>query len=128
MRIFRVQDAKGYGPYQNARYWEHEMREIFKGNDEHRARKHPTPYAEGKLGYIASDEVCGFRSLTSFRQWFSKRVLRAFLRHNPKGYALYEYEVPREAVRVGERQVLVLRSQLGNPVAIHDLRTIQPFS
>jgi hypothetical protein len=96
MRLFRVENINGDGPYRSGGMTD-ARRAI---RDSHDADKdgHPPPHLDGILSMIG--RVCGFSSLTQLHRWFSDDELTIL---ENEGYHIQEYE-SRDVI-VGDFQV-----------------------
>lgn len=116
--VYRVEALEGpragQGPYQAAPSYDTEVADIryealFERADSY-AETHPDPCSDPGLEYIKSGvEFCGFTSKRALRQWFRRGALRLLCETGY--YGLVAYEVPREHVRRGTRQVVFVMEQ-----------------
>lgn len=101
MKVYRVQNSKGIGPYQgskNANDWRKKL------NKRH-WRIRPTPQAEGI--YLHEKHFCGFKSLKSLYDWFV-----GFLgRLEASGFKIICYEINPKNVMMGSQQVVFRKSK-----------------
>lgn len=111
-KIWRVENAKGVGPYREAKYGGHlsELTELGFNNDEDVNRPPP------ERDLILRDSFnlwskqkqkkwsFGFKSLRDYRYWFNQKAIRQFLSDN--GYFLSQYEVDSEKAILGDKQVI----------------------
>lgn len=94
MKIYRVENREGLGPYRNTDWqpWEH-------GN----ALTHPCPRFDKGLNYIKSCEKCAFKSYRQLRDWFTKEELAEL---KTMGYDIIKLEVDRKLIRFGKKQIV----------------------
>lgn len=106
MKVFRIEDSNGVGPY--SRSWKR-LRKMFNC---HSGSSHPSPFKEDlnvyedKGGDVEErPHFCGFPTLDQMKVWF--RGFRASL--NKAGFKLSIYEVGHRNVQIGEKQLLFRR-------------------
>jgi hypothetical protein len=86
VRVYRVEDASGAGPYRNKSEASQRFVRAFPGNDD----AHPTPEHDG-LGRPAWPARFGFADLAALGHWFNGEA-RAFLER--RGYTVRAYDAP----------------------------------
>jgi hypothetical protein len=101
IRILRVEDAKGLGPYNYNRHTI-EMRRAHNGN-----WKTPSPYDDGLGNRMTGCMYFGFESEQAFRSWFGGWEAEL----DAAGYFLTEWEVEEEYVRRGGKQLVFERGR-----------------
>ncbi|PLP55560.1 hypothetical protein CYK37_30185 [Mesorhizobium loti] len=124
MLVYRIEDARGYGPWSGSgtaeAYWD--AAEVGTNPNDH-----PSPYVEGGVLYDAyvrwADGRFGCSSVEQLRDWFPCPKGREVMRQ--RGYRAVAYQVEPEALCEGTMQVIFQqhRAQL---VKVLDLGTLQP--
>lgn len=109
MLIYRIESTSGEGAFGAGLAYEHDDHRKCR----HSAYEHPSPCGVGELGTELQDRwlrgrtddyLFGCRSRTQLRSWFrSKPGRRAMAK---AGGLMVTYEVPREAVAMGNTQVI----------------------
>lgn len=108
MKVFRIEDSNGIGPY--SRWW----KRLSKMFDCHSGSSHPSPFDEDLNVYETDEDgnengerphFCGFPTLDQMKVWF--RGFRASLKK--AGFKLSIYEVGHRDVQIGEKQLLFRR-------------------
>lgn len=99
MRVFRVQDAYGRGPYVGPGWpvWGPARR------FDHDNAAHPSPLNDG-LEAPAMRGECAFTSRAQARAWFSPAERRIMRR---AGYVLHEFDAPPDTVAVLGHQAVI---------------------
>ncbi|QAY26961.1 hypothetical protein SEA_SHAWTY_37 [Streptomyces phage Shawty] len=85
------------GPYSCSGLDPDQAQAVWNMAGDHSDGRHPTPYADPELWSIQSHERCGFASPDDLNGWFDgwgDALSRA-------GFAVYVYDVPDWAARVG---------------------------
>ena len=118
MKVYRWENAKGYGPYID--------NNISLGDTlrrrHHDTKYHPGPCQDGGLEHIYPTEVCGFRSLRQMHKWFSPDDIKLMMRYR---YKLVVYDIDEEDIRFGRKQV-VFKKKEAKPVREVKLRKVKP--
>lgn len=94
MRIYRVEDEEGIGPYRMREFDDDKNNladDLCRTHDG--VSDHPTPDNDFNH-YISSKEVCAFVSLNDLNVWFDEFLDRL----EDCGYLITEYDVPTESV------------------------------
>ena len=103
MKVFRIEDSNGIGPYSKG--WDR-LSTMFQS---HSGFSHPSPSEEDLDVYDEyGDErphFCGFPTIDQMKVWF--KGFRASLRR--AGFKLSVYEVGHRDVQIGEKQLLFRR-------------------
>jgi hypothetical protein len=107
MRIFRLEDKHGYGPFVSGHVMVHE--EAAGKRTLHTAYEMPSPFSDPKLNHLKHDDIeCiykfGFKSVAQMKRAF--RSARGRERMAECGMRLVEYEVSKEHVIMGETQLI----------------------
>ena len=100
--VFRVEEPRGgCGPYKGSPHAE-ALSEMYA---EHGSGANPAPQEDPLLGYVATDEHCGFATIEALDAWFEDfhDVLEEC------GYVIVVYSVPMLDVRYGSQQLLFRR-------------------
>lgn len=98
MKVFRIEDEHGQGPYHN---WV--MRAKLERHLENDSRStHPDLWEDG-IRRPNSDYYCGLKSVEALRQWFNDKELKALHRG---GYQFAVYNVPTARTVQGARQLI----------------------
>jgi hypothetical protein len=96
MKVYRIEDADGRGPYS------------LKGIGEAHAKgthcpdRNPSPKRSDVISFDSEKDVFGFRSMRQFRTWFLTEDRKHLA---GKGYLLSVYSVPRKFVLHGRKQL-----------------------
>lgn len=114
MKIYRVEDAQGYGAYAVFSLWK-SAANLAKDRDLPSWRRdqwvsdqwsipdpHPAPSADG-LGRIKDDEHFGFADLKTLKGWMFREPEDG-MKMEKLGLLVSVYEVPKRTVRIGGRQ------------------------
>lgn len=99
MRVYRVEDKKGRGPYCGSgfiNYYPPERHAHLQDID-----VRPTPRNDGID--FNSDDYCGFSSMRKLRSWFYKKDIEWLCGEGK--FRIMVYEVPRDLVKRGKKQV-----------------------
>jgi hypothetical protein len=108
MKVFRIEDSNGIGPYSKG--WGC-LDKMFQS---HSGLSHPSPFEEDLNVYevdengdesIERPHFCGFPTLDQMKVWF--KGFRASLKK--AGFKLSIYEVGHKDVQIGEKQLLFRR-------------------
>lgn len=101
MLVLRVENENGDGPYWLGPGYEY-IHGSMDGTIDY--DRHPPPFADGirKIGKC----IFGFSSLSDLKAWFNAREC---IRLKDHAYRVSVFEVPREAVRPGQSQVVFKR-------------------
>ena len=101
MKIYRVQDSSGSGPYRESM-----MAGLFDMIKKHNNPTHPCPVHDiGIERFIQPDEFCGFQALFQLRMWFEgfEKILDEHL------FRILTFEAAPTAI--GEYQVLFKKEE-----------------
>jgi hypothetical protein len=108
MKVYRIEDKNGIGPY--SIYWEwQDVNHFIKIN------RHPFPIDEGiminslQIAYGIDKPVCGFNSLDQLKDWFSNDEITKLF---GLGYYIFFYEIEEEFIFQGKRQLVFIRNNL----------------
>lgn len=108
MKIYRIENLSGKGPYSKASVvWR-----------EYSSKPRPVPEDDGeelKKLYESADfikHICGFKSLKQLFYWFSPRELGKLKK---MGYYIVEFEVERGEVKFGKHQVMFPKEKAVSP-------------
>lgn len=96
--VYRVENAKGQGPYRPGSYRSGPATGFGHFNDD----LHPCPSMDG-IEHRSSSYLCGFVSRNQMEQWFTPEE-RVHLR--AEGYMMAKYIVPSECVMDGTKQLV----------------------
>jgi len=98
--VFRIQDAKGEGPYQGQ---EGEFLENM-NNNHSGCSIHPIPYCDKGIGRSPElEERCGFRNMEQLKSWFTDHELEGL---SKLGFVIAQ--IKGEITVVGQHQVLFI--------------------
>ena len=104
MKIFRIQNSAGIGPYGGASPWSKWQ------TDSHEWPVHPSPREDLGIERFPEHciEFCGFDSITKLIAWFdaSERAALASM-----GFFIYEFTINKKHVTFGEKQCLFIRDK-----------------
>lgn len=98
MRIYRIEDKNGLGPYAGGA--------MSRAEYGYEPKRHPSPVDDG-INY-SHDIYAGFPSLTKCYYWFVDTWIRQYLRQH--GYKIGVYECPGHYVQHGQRQVAFVKA------------------
>lgn len=105
MKIFRIEDQNGMGPY-NSKF----IGLDWQINSHLNPNSHPSPDVDiglrskiEEIKWIRSLFYCGFESMQSLNQWFHPKELIALLN---AGFTVVTYECSEGYLYVGDRQVI----------------------
>ena len=102
MKIYRVEHFEtGYGPFKED--LSQLTGELYKTIINNVQDTHPTPYDDGM--WCEDEEFCGCLSYNQLLHWFHEDDLIEVLEH---GYAICEYDVPLNELKVGKSKTQVL--------------------
>jgi len=127
MRVWRVahktatQNGFPSGPYNGKGVPVEQYELLWSMGSDHSDAYHPSPYADPELHHIAAHERCGFNSLNALNKWFDGWVEAL----DGAGFAVYEYDVPDWAARVGRFGQVVFSADEAVEVSSHDFRPVQ---
>jgi hypothetical protein len=112
MRVYRIQDAYGTGPYRRKIGQDTQM-QIRMENAHCNQFTHPTEMVDFARMHIEGERF-GFDSMQALMAWFGP-----YLKHLiADGYKVQIYEVPRHGVRWGRsRKQVMFQSKISKPVA-----------
>lgn len=112
MKVYRVQNKQGEGPYFNKdaafdSWWIHRW-----ASSNHADSIHPEPCDEPVLlekmnqipGFQFSNFVCAFSSLEQLNLWFNNTEL---VKLSSLGYSIHEQEADESKILFGEKQILI---------------------
>lgn len=102
MRIYRIEVEDGYGCYTSGKVFEAGM-VIGRDNEGAEKDNRPSPYNDGLDHFSRSYDIFGFASQEQMEDWFDREFLVAM---QELGAQLAIYEVPKEHVKHGSRQVV----------------------
>lgn len=116
--VYRIESTRGrtagHGPYgaevdPDAEPRAYEVRSDFyvKVNSYDQST-HPTPDDDG-IGWMRTDEYCGFLSLADLRAWFHSGTAESMTTESDGFWVCRAYRVPIREVRKGRRQVTFRR-------------------
>ena len=114
-RIWRVENARGGGPYRRAEFGGLLKELSSMGFNMHADQRRPGPDEDTGIAdffnSLSEKEkrrwVYGFKSLRQYRQWFNTKKARDLLHNN--GFFLTRYEVETGNTRQGEKQTAFIR-------------------
>lgn len=100
MKVFRVEDPNGKGPYSSSM-----TNEILYNKLSSKNESRPSPKRDG-IEIRPGIDVCGFDSIEKLKQWF--HGCRSDLRK--AGFYVAIYEVDAKEIKFGRRQVIFPKS------------------
>ena len=113
MKVYRVEDSEGEGPYGDDDSWCPTPKMLER---HHRSPKTPSPERDGGylpfwlgvppgmyIPYKTVNSHFGFRTLKQLRSWFTPTARRNL---SKCGYVLSVYEAPDEYVHLGNHQLV----------------------
>lgn len=98
MRVFRIEDDNGNGPFRH----DHILNAMGRHIDHDCDNGFPTPHQEG-LDFRSGEHKCGCASMRDLVTWFPRPVRQILAR---EGYSFTVLEVPDDRIQMGERQVI----------------------
>ncbi len=115
VKIWRVENELGAGPYRKPVYGGLLIEFNLMGFNESNDHKRPSPNDEqGIAAFVTTLDteerkkwISGFRTLKQYRSWFDTKQVRQLL--HEKGFFLTRYEVEQERVKHGPTQTLFIR-------------------
>jgi len=103
MRVFRVEDWEGGGPYMFAGERPHATGKLELMPYVHKAPEHPSPQTEGiATTYSMENYYCGFESLDKMKVWFKNFETALFESYMD----VTEWEVEKEFIKFGKKQLI----------------------